>query len=287
VNCDALGLWSLRSPFGYRVLRVVQRAEWPRAEGETMVGQLPTVAPRWERYRRQIGISGLGETGQLSLSTSSVGISRVGGVGGNVASHLARAGIGRLKLAHGGTIEEEALNRWPLVFTDDVGRPSTEVHSDTLGRINPTVQVAAINNNITDPDSAAFLENVDVLVDGAPLFEERYELNRLAVLEGKPLVSGAMYDTECVVTSINPGRTPCFQCIYPEKPPNWDSIYVFPAISPGPALVAAVMAMEVIKILTGSGEPLYGKLFYFDMNDNSSQIFSVHRDENCPACGNL
>jgi molybdopterin-synthase adenylyltransferase len=239
------------------------------------------------RYARQIGLDGFGPEGQQRLRNSHVAVSRCGGVGGTVAMHLARAGVGQLTIAHGGTIELEALNRMPLAFTEDVGRPASDVHAGTIARINPDVRLHPIHSNITEHNVVDFVRDADVIVDGAPLFEERYLMNREAVRQKRPLVTGAMYATEGCVTTIVPGETPCFACLNPASPDYWNTIYVFPAISPVPAMVGAVMAMEVIKLITGCGEPLYNKLWFFDMHTNISSRISVRRRSDCEVCGDL
>ncbi|MBC6445939.1 HesA/MoeB/ThiF family protein [Actinokineospora sp. HBU206404] len=234
-----------------------------------------------------MGIAGFGEDGQAKLSSAHVAISRTGGVGGTVAMHLARAGVGSLTMAHGGFIEPEGLNRWPWAFVDDIGKPSVHTHAANLQRVNPDVAVTAIHSNVTAENVATITASADVIVDAAPLFEERYLLNREAVRRGVPLVSGAMYDMECCVTVVIPGQTPCFACINPVKPDYWQDIYVFAAIGPGPATVGAVMAMEVIKLVAGIGESLTGKLWFFDMATNVSRLINVARRPDCDVCGHL
>jgi molybdopterin/thiamine biosynthesis adenylyltransferase len=216
-----------------------------------------------------------------------VAISRTGGVGGTVAMHLARAGVGSMTLAHGGFIEAEGLNRWPWAFVEDVGKPSARTHAANLRRVNPEVEVTAVSSNVTEDNIASITEGADVIVDGAPLFEERYLLNREAVRRGVPLVSGAMYDMECCVTVVLPGKTPCFACINPVKPDYWQDIYVFAAIGPGPATVGAVMAMEVIKLVAGLSDSLAGKLWFFDMRTTVSKVINVARRPDCEVCGHL
>ena len=248
---------------------------------------LPLVEEQYRRYARQIGIDGFGLAGQSRLRAAHVTVSRCGGVGGSAATHLARAGIGAMTVAHGGVIEVEALNRMPLAFPKDVGRPCAQVHTDTLRMINPEVRLHPVLANVSEDNVAELVAPADVVVDGAPLFEERYLLNREAVRQGKPMVSGAMYDTEGYVTTIVPGRTPCFACVNPVRPAYWDNIYVFPAIGPGPAIVGAMIGMEVIKLLTGCGTPLLGKLWFFDLRNNETRMISIQRRPDCEVCGDL
>jgi molybdopterin/thiamine biosynthesis adenylyltransferase len=246
-----------------------------------------TTDPKVDRYGRQLGILGFGEEGQRRLAKAHVVISRAGGVGGSVAMHLARAGVGQITLAHGGFVETEQLNRMIWAVPKDVGRPSAIAHAETLRLVNPDTRIEAVHANATEENVASITEGADVIVDAAPLFEERYLLNREAVRRGVPLVSGAMYDTEGCVTVVRPGLTPCFACINPTRPDYWENIYVFPAISPGPAMVGAVMAMEVIKLLADFGDLLTGKLWFFDMRTNTTRLINLARRPDCEVCGEL
>lgn len=240
-----------------------------------------------DRYSRQIRMDGFGIEGQRRLGEAHVAISRGGGVGGTVAALLARAGVGKLTIAHAGTLIPEYLNRMPLIFNKDVGRPCVDAYRDMLSEINPDVDVDVVPEYASDDNIDRIVKGASLIADGAPLFEERYALNRAAVQRGLPMVSGAMYDTEGYVTTVFPGRTPCLTCLVPERPEYWDNVSVFPAIGPGPTMVGAMMAMEAIKILTGFGDPLDGQLWFFDMRTNLTRMNRVSRRPDCPVCGHL
>lgn len=240
-----------------------------------------------DRYSRQIRLDGFGLDAQRRLRGSHVAISRGGGVGGTIAIHLARAGIGRLTIAHGGTLQPEYLNRMPLILNSDIGRPCVDAFAEMLGRVNPDVDVRVVGQYVSDANVQSVVGGADLIADGAPLFEERYTLNRAAVAARVPLVSGAMYDTEGYVTTILPGVTPCLACIYPKKPDYWNDVGVFPAIGPGPTIVGAMAAMEAIKVLTGFGEPLTSRLWFFDLRTNTNRLLKVNRNPECPVCGHL
>jgi molybdopterin/thiamine biosynthesis adenylyltransferase len=238
-----------------------------------------------ERYSRQIRLDGFGLVGQRKLREAHVAVSRGGGVGGTIALHLARAGIGKLTIAHGGRLVPEYLNRMPLIFAEDIGRPCVDAFSDMLAKVNPEVEVSVIGDYVSDANVLDVVTGADVIADGAPLFEERYALNRAAVDLGIPLVSGAMYDTEGYVTTVLAGRTPCLACIYPTKPEYWTNVQVFPAIGPGPTMVGAMAAMEVIKLITGFAPPLDSRLWFFDLRTNVTRLLRVRRNPECPVCG--
>jgi molybdopterin/thiamine biosynthesis adenylyltransferase len=239
------------------------------------------------RYERQIRLDGFGIAAQRRLKASHVAISRGGGVGGTVAIHLARAGIGALTIAHGGVVQAEYLNRMPLVFQDDVGRPCVDAYGDMLARVNPDVRVRLVGSCVTQDNVDDIVAGADAIADGAPLFEERYALNAAAVRHQIPLVSAAMYDTEGYVITVRPGRTPCLACIYPAKPDYWTDIKVFPAIGPGPTILGAMAAMEIIKILTGFGEPLDSQIWFSDLRTNLTRLLAVRRRPDCQVCGGV
>ncbi len=240
-----------------------------------------------DRLERQIRIEGIGMDGQIKIKQSCALVSRVGGVGGTAAMNLARAGIGKLYLVHGGDIVPEYLNRMQLAYPMDIGRPCTDAFTDELRKINPDIEIEAINQHITDVDVGSFIDDVDIVVDGAPLFEERYTLNNIAVTHQKPMVSGAMYSMEGYITTILPGTTACLKCIYPQKPEYWTNIKVFPAIGPGPVIIGTMMAMEALKLITGIGDTLQNKLWYFDLESNHIKTFSIEKNQSCEACGQL
>ena len=240
-----------------------------------------------ERYSRQIRMEGFGIESQRRLKASTVMISRVGGVGGTIAMNLARAGVGKLVIVHGGKIVGEYLNRMQLALPSDIGRPCTEVFVERLKAMNPDMEVIAVPENVSEKNVADLVGKVDLVADGAPLFEERYLMNAEAVRQGKPLVMAAMYNTEGYVTTIEPGETPCLACIFPKKPDYWTNIKVFPAIGPSPVIVGSMAAMEVIKVLTGYGTPLKNKLWFFDLETNITKLISIHRRPDCPVCGHI
>ena len=237
-------------------------------------------------FERQIQHSEFGVERQKRLKGSSVMVSRVGGLGGTVTMLLARAGVGKLILAHDGVIEPENLNRMHLAFRQDLGRPRVDAFRDTIARINPDIEVVTEANNISAANVERLVSQADLVVDGAPLFEERYLMNQEAVRQGKPLVMAAMFSLEGYVTTILPGDTACLACLYPKQPDYWNA-KVFPVITPSSVLVATIAAMEAIKVLTGYGEPLKNELLYYDLTDNIFRRFRVARKLDCPVCGHL
>jgi len=233
-------------------------------------------------YEWQIWVPDFGEPGQEALKAASVLVSRVGGLGGAVAYQLAAAGVGKLVLAHAGNVKPSDLNRQLLMTHDWLGKPRVECAARRLRELNPRLEVVPINANIHEDNAAEIVGQVDAVVDCAPLFPERYLMNREAIRQRKPLIECAMYDLEAQLTTILPGRTPCLRCLYPSDPPAWKREFpVFGAVS---GTIGCMGAMEAIKVLAGFGQPLAGELLTCDLRDMTFRKRRVLRDENCPVC---
>ena len=237
------------------------------------------------RYEWQLWTPGVGEAGQQRLKGASVLVTRCGGVGGAVAYQLAAAGVGRLVLAHAGPVRPNDLNRQLLMTTESIGRPRMEIAPQRLRELNPHVEIEAVAANITEDNVAHLVARVDLVAACAPLFRERLLLNREAVRQNKPLVDCAMFDLEAQLMSIFPGRTPCLACLYPEEPPGWRR--EFPVFGATAGAVGCLGAMEAIKVLTGLGEPLYGKMLLFDLRDMTFRHTVLRRRLDCPVCGTI
>ena len=234
-------------------------------------------------YEWQIWVPGFGEAGQQALKDASVLVSRVGGLGSVVAYELAAAGIGRLVLAHAGDIKPSDLNRQLLMTHDGLGSSRIESAQRRLKELNPRLEILAVPENVTEENAAKLVSEVDLVVDCAPLFPERFAMNRQCIEQGKPLVDCAMYDCEFQITTILPGRTPCLACLFPEDPPAWRREFpVFGAVS---GTVACLGAMEAIKVLGELGEPLAGTLLTCDLRDMTFRRRRLLKREDCPVCG--
>jgi molybdopterin-synthase adenylyltransferase len=234
-------------------------------------------------YEWQLSVSGFGEEGQRRLKGASVLISRCGGVGGAVALELAAAGVGRLILAHAGNLRPSDLNRQILMTHDWLGRPRVECAAQRLRALNPRLEVVTVNENVSEANAARLVGQADVVADCAPLFEERFLMNREAVRQCKPMVECAMYELEAQITSIVPGRTPCLACLCPEPPADWQR--QFPVFGAVAGMVGCLGAMEVIKLVTGLGQPLLNRLLTCDLRALSFRAIKTTRSPECPVCG--
>jgi len=244
---------------------------------------LPDLTPDdRSRYEWQMWVPGVGEEGQRKLKAATVLISRVGGLGGLVALELAAAGVGRLILAHGGNLKPADLNRQLLQTTDHIGQPRIDSILRRLRDLNPTIILEGHPSNITPELAENLVPQADIIVDAAPLFQERLTLNDAAMRHRKPMVECAMHNLEASVTTFIPGRTGCLRCYVPEVPASWTRQFpVFGAVS---GTAACLGAMEVIKLITGIGEPLAGHLLTIDHSTARSRSIKLPHRPDCPSC---
>jgi molybdopterin/thiamine biosynthesis adenylyltransferase len=236
-------------------------------------------------YEWQMWIHDFGELAQRKLKNASVMVSRVGGVGGAVAYELAAAGVGKLILAHGGDLKPSDLNRQLLMTHDWIGKPRIESIQRRLLELNPRLDIVAMNSNVDDENAEELVRQADVVVDCAPMFQERFAMNYQAIAQGKPLVECSMYELEAQIFSVIPGASPCLQCLFPEPPPNWKR--QFPVLGAVSGMVGCLGATEAVKLITGIGQPLIGRLLKCDLRDMSFRTYSAKRVANCKACGHL
>ncbi len=234
-------------------------------------------------YEWQLDVPGFGESGQSKLRQSTALVSRIGGLGGPLAFQLAAAGIGKLILVHGGNLRKDDLNRQILMRWDGLGKPRVESATRTLNEFNPNVEVETVNANFSEENADDLVSRADIVFDCAPLFEERFLMNRECIRQGKPLIDCAMYNLEGHVFPIVTGQTPCLACLFPETPPHWKRR--FPVIGAVSALIANLGAMEGIKVLAGFGQSNLGKMIHLDASTMEMRKIEVKRRPSCVVCG--
>jgi len=236
-----------------------------------------------QRYEWQMWSPQLGEAGQVLLKSKSVLISRIGGVGGNVALQLAAAGIGRLILAHGGTVRLDDLNRQILMSTAAIGQSRVIAAGQQLQTLNPAVGLDTVAENITEENVERLVSACDIVVSAAPLFVERLLLNREAIRQRKPMVDCSMYDFEARLLTVLPGETACLACLYPEMPPHWKR--EFPVLGAVAATIGSLAAVEVIKLAARIPGTLAGQLLVCDLSSMQFRKIAILRRADCAVCG--
>lgn len=214
-----------------------------------------------ERYDRQIGPGVLSPSQQAKLKASTVLVTRVGGMGGPAAQMLAMAGVGRVIIAHGGRMISPDLNRQVLGSEEVLGKPRAANFADYLRTMNRFVQVEAIDHEPDDAEALALARRCDAIVSCPPTFEERLRLSRAAFAAGIPFIDAAQWGMTGTLIMLQAGQTPSLEEIYPQ-PPEFEEL--FPVVGAISCATGALAALEAIKILSGAGAPLIGKMLIYD-----------------------
>ncbi len=245
-----------------------------------------------DRYHRQMILPGVGPEGQARLKSARVAVVGAGGLGVPVLQYLAAAGVGRLGVVEMDRVEISNLHRQVLYTAEDLGRPKALVAQERLKALNPLVEVVAYPVRLTSENALEILKDYDLLIDASDNFPTRYLVNDAAVLLGKPLVYGAIYQFEGQVAVFHaPTREgvlgPCYRCLFPKPPPpgqvpSCAEAGVFGVL---PAVVGSLMAQEALKLLLGLGESLAGYLLLYDALTVSFRKLRVKRNPACPVCG--
>lgn len=235
-----------------------------------------------ERYARHLVLAEVGGPGQQRLRAATVLIVGTGGVGSPAALYLAAAGVGALRIIDGDVVSLSNLQRQILFDTRDIDRPKVEIAAERLRAINPHVRVEAVNQSITAENAAEILKGIDVVLDGTDDFNTRHIVNAACVAAGVPLVSGALGRWSGQV-GVFEGR-PCYQCLVPDVPPDAETCARVGIIGALAGVIGAMAALEAIKLITGAGKPLTGRLMLYDGLAATSRVVAVTADPGCPVC---
>ncbi|NCF18080.1 MAG: molybdopterin-synthase adenylyltransferase MoeB [Haliea sp.] len=241
------------------------------------------------RYNRQILLHDFDVAGQERLQQSSVLVVGLGGLGCPAALYLAAAGVGRLLLADGDAVELSNLQR-QIAHTDaDIGLNKAQSVADAIADLNPEVALEVIPRRLDETSLPPLLEGVDLVLDATDNYPVRYALNRACIAASIPLVSGAAVRSEGQVALFDPHRGgPCYRCLYPQEGEHTalscsDSGVLAPVVG----VVGSLQAMEALKVLSGFGEPLRGRLLLLDLRTMDLRSLTLSARGDCPDCGAL
>lgn len=236
-------------------------------------------------YSRQTTMKELGTKGQRKLAKSKVAIIGIGGLGTVSSLYLALAGVGHLRLIDQDTVEPKNLHRQILYTTSNLHYPKAEIAAKQLTKLNPLIKTEPITENLHTDNAETLLSNVDCIVDGLDNMQTRYLVNRTSVKLGVPYVFGAAIGIEGNISVFNPPHTPCLECILPNiKDTDLQNCNTRGVLGATPGIIGAMQTMETIKVLTGIGTPLKGKLMVCDFNDMTFTTIDISKREGCPAC---
>lgn len=233
------------------------------------------------RYSKQVILPEFGIEGQEKLHTAKVLVIGAGGLGCPILQYLTAAGVGTIGIADGDTIQISNLQRQILYTENEIGQSKAEVAVKKLQLLNPYVVHKLHNTFITVDNALEILKDYDIIVDGSDNFATRYIVNDACVILNKPLVFGAIYKYEGHVSVFNYMNGPTYRCIFPEQPgveeaPNCADIGVIATL---PGIIGTIQANEAIKVITGIGETLSGKLLVIDTLTMGSHSFSFKLNE--------
>jgi molybdopterin/thiamine biosynthesis adenylyltransferase len=234
------------------------------------------------RFDRQLGVTGIGPAEQRRLSEATVVVAGVGGVGGAAATYLAAAGVGRLELVHPGELELPDLNRQTLMTPEAIGRPRVPTAAETLRRHFPDVEVVPHDLGIADDAVPGLVAEADVVIDARHNFPERYLLNRLCRRLGVPSVVAAMDGTALQLMTCEPGSA-CWRCVFPQPDPVWEPLG-FRVLGAVAGTAGCLAAAEAVKLLTGAGSVLRGRLLFADLWEMTFRPVRVRPAPACPDC---
>ncbi len=239
------------------------------------------------RYSRQLLLPEISMLGQQKLKAASVLIVGIGGLGSPIALYLAAAGVGRIGLVDADTVDISNLQRQIIHSTSANGTLKVESAKKKLEEINPLIQVDTYPINLDHTNAMQVSEGYDILVDGTDNIPSRYLLNDLAVLTHRPFIYGSIYRFEGQVSVFGLPEGPCYRCLFPDPPPpgSIPSCAVAGVLGVLPGLIGTLQATEVIKIITGAGKTLSGRLMLVDAMDMSIDTVNIRKRPNCPACG--
>ncbi|RIJ27299.1 HesA/MoeB/ThiF family protein [Henriciella algicola] len=237
-----------------------------------------------DRHKRHILLKEIGGPGVQKLMNAKVSIIGAGALGGPCAMYLAAAGVGEIELWDADTVDRSNLQRQVQFTEDDIGEAKVRSLAARLKAANADCRVNAQPRRW----SVAQKLSGDILIDATDNFETRFELNRAAHASGRVLVSGAATRWSGQVSVFASGvkaGTPCYQCFVPEAPPEAEACEDVGVVGPVTGIVASHMALETLKLVTGAGQPLIGKIIVLDGLGGVTRQIGLPRDPACPVCG--
>jgi sulfur-carrier protein adenylyltransferase/sulfurtransferase len=239
------------------------------------------------RYSRHIALPDVGWEGQEKLRSARVLVVGAGGLGSPVALYLAAAGVGTLGLVDFDEVDITNLQRQILYGAADIGRPKLDAATERITGLNPHVDVVAHAVRLDSHNALDILRGYDVVIDGTDNFPTRYLVNDACVLLGKPYVYGSILRFEGQLSVFDARRGPCYRCLFREPPPPG----LVPSCAEGgvlgvlPGIIGSLQALEAIKLIIGSGEPLFGRLILFDALSFRWRELKLRKRADCVLCG--
>ncbi len=239
-----------------------------------------------ERYGRHLLLPEIGAAGQAKLLDAKVLLLGAGGLGSPTALYLAAAGVGTLGIVDDDDVDLSNLQRQVIHTTDRIGTPKVESAAQTIAALNPDVEVVQHRTRLDASNIMEIIDGYDVIVDGVDNFPTRYLLNDATVRLDIPVVSASILGFDGQLSVFKPHDGPCYRCLYPVPPPAElaPSCGANGVLGVLPGTMGLLQATEVVKLVTGAGEPLIGRLLLYEALGASFTELKVRRDPECPIC---
>ncbi len=241
-----------------------------------------------DRYARHILLREIGGPGQRRLKEAKVLVVGAGGLGSPALLYLAAAGVGTIGVIDADAVEGSNLQRQVIHTDARIGLPKVFSAEAAMKALNPFVAVRPYHRRLEPDIAAGLIADYDLVLDGTDNFDTRYLVNRVCAGLGKPLIAGALTQWEGQLSVWDPARgAPCYECIFPTRPaPGMvPTCAEAGAAAPLPGIIGAMMAMEAVKLITGAGDPLRGRLLLHDALHAESRVIAVGKRADCPVCG--
>ncbi|SMY06017.1 putative adenylyltransferase/sulfurtransferase MoeZ [Flavimaricola marinus] len=258
-----------------------ETAETVRVAGSFSDGEL-------SRYARQITLREIGGPGQKALRDAKVLVVGAGGLGSPALQYLGATGVGTIGVIDDDVVEAANLARQVIHTDARIGMPKVFSANEALTAQNPFVTVRPYHRRLTAEVAAELLGDYDLVLDGTDNFETRYLVNQTCVRLGKPLIAAALTQWEGQISVYDPAQgAPCYACVFPQSPdPSLvPSCAEAGVLGPLPGVVGAMMAVEAVKIITGAGETLRGRLLIYDALYGENRVIGAKRRPDCAVCG--
>lgn len=239
------------------------------------------------RYGRHLIIPEFGIDAQRRLKASSVLIIGTGGLGSPLALYLAAAGVGHIGLVDYDVVDETNLQRQIVHGQSTIGVSKTTSAAQRLRDLNPFLEITEHQVPLTSDNALEIMADYDVIIDGTDNFPTRYLVNDASVKLGKPNVYGSILRFEGQLTVFYAQEGPCYRCMFPEPPPpglvpNCAEAGVLGVL---PGTIGTMQATEAIKLITGVGDPMIGRMMLYDALEMSFTTIKIRKNPNCPVCG--
>ena len=243
-----------------------------------------------QRYGRHIALADFGDDGQQRLLESRVLIVGLGGLGSPIAMYLAASGVGELVLTDFDQVELSNLQRQIIHTTAEIGADKVESARRGIDRLNPEVNVQTRAWSMEEDEFHEEVQQADVVVDACDNFQTRFELNRASLATGTPLVSGAALRYEGQVSVFDPRKpdSPCYRCLYADEGgPEGEPCAQVGVLAPLLGIVGSIQSVETLKLLTGVGRSLAGRVVVIDAYELDIRTLKLRKDPHCPACSQI